>query len=73
MRILVSTSYPAFRTTQRVARRLLGAALALMLLPTQQATAQFEAALAVPGATAAARQAAQQALNKLANTPKEKE
>ena len=40
MRILVSTSYPAFRTTQRVARRLLGAALALMLLPTQQATAQ---------------------------------
>jgi tetratricopeptide (TPR) repeat protein len=39
----------------------------------QQATAQFEAALAVPGATAAARQAAQQALNKLANTPKEKE
>jgi len=39
----------------------------------QQATAHFEAALAVPGATAAARQAAQQALNKLANTPKEKE
>ncbi len=39
----------------------------------QQATAQFEAALAVPGATAAARQAAQQALNKSANTPKEKE
>lgn len=39
----------------------------------QQAQAQFAAALAIPGATAAARQAAQQALNKLANTPKEKE
>jgi len=39
----------------------------------QQAVAQFEAALAVPGATAAARKTAQQALIKLANTPKEKE
>ena len=39
----------------------------------QQAQAQFAAALAIPGATAAARQAAQQALNKLVNTPKEKQ
>ncbi len=38
----------------------------------EQAIQQFQAALAVPGATAAAQQAAQQALNKLSNSPKEK-
>jgi len=38
----------------------------------EQALQQFQAALAVPGATAAAQQAAQQALNKLSNSPKEK-
>ena len=38
----------------------------------EHAIQQFQAALAVPGATAAAQQAAQQALNKLSNSPKEK-
>ena len=38
----------------------------------EQAIQQFQAALAVPGATPAAQQSAQQALNKLSNSPKEK-
>jgi hypothetical protein len=39
----------------------------------EKAVVQFEAAMAIPGATAAARETARQALTKLANTPKEKE